>query len=596
MTRSLGIACALLLTPVVARAEVPARAPEALLAADSLVYLRFDGIDPHRQAFERSALAEVLQGDLHSLLDYVTKLVRNALGEDIIKDRLLKGVTPDQLLQHQAATDQLPQMFELLRRHGFVLGVELIGVLPPRAQLTLVLPQAGREAKDRDAVFAALRLLALVSQKTLKETKQGGRTILELPGTDPVRLACWREQDDVVLTIGTEMPEHTFRRAENKKSKRPNLAADKRFQAVAAFKQYETFARGYVDCARLLELARATGPGVNRVSDALGLGSLRELTLHLGFEDRVQRSTFTLHLAGERKGLFQLSKASQNGEPKPLPPLPPDASSVVTLQLAPTSLYECIVQAVGAGAETNPSKFDQLLGIDLRRDILAALGPTVVLYNSPGEGPFILGRSLAVEVKDSARLDKALAAVAQALPAALGSNVSVRKQTYRGAALYLLDFARQIPFPPLRPAFTCHQGWLVLSLFPQPVQGFVLRSTGKYAVWKPGPLNERLCARMAQNPHARLLGWSETDPRPNLKQLCQLGTFIGGIANAAQGNSFDVALVPNFQAITEPLFPDVTLLVAEGDTVRLESHASINVLTELAGLDSFLLVTVLGNF
>jgi hypothetical protein len=587
---------ALLLTAAAARAEAPHRVPEALLAADSLVYLRFDGIDPHRQAFEGSALAEVLQGDLHLLVEYVARQVRNALGDDVLKDRLLKGATPDQLLQHQSATNQLPRLFEILRRHGFVLGVELIGVLPPRAQLTLVFPQAGREAKDRDALFAGVRLLALLNQTTLKETKQGDRTILELPGNGPVRLACWREQDDVVFTVGTEAPEHTLRRVEGTKSKRPNLTADKRFQRVAAFRQYETFARGYVDLARLLELARATGPGVNRVADALGLGCLRDLTLHFGFEDRVQRSTLTLHLAGERKGLFQLSKASRARGPTPLPPVPPDANSVLTLQLDPVSLYGCIAQAVGAGAGTNPSKIDTLLGIDLRQDVLAALGSTVVLYNSPGEGPFILGRSLAIEVKDPARLERSVAALAQALPAALDSKVSVRKQTYRGATLYLLDFARQIPFPPLRPTFACHQGWLVLSLYPQPVQGFVLRSTGKYGVWKAGPLTERLRAGMANDPHARLLGWSETDPRPGLKQLCQLGTFIGGVANVESGNSFDVALVPNFQAITEPLFPDVTLLVAEGDTVRLESHASINLLLELAGLDSFILAAVIGNF
>src|SRR5579871_1254487 len=145
MMRSLGLLGALLLAPAAALAQPPSPAPETLLAADSIVYLRFDGIDPHRPAFERSALAEVLRGDVSNLLAYLDKLVRGALGENAIKDRLLKGATPDQLLQHQAAAKQLSRLLEVLRRRGFVLGVEVIGILPPRAQLTLVFPQAGRE-------------------------------------------------------------------------------------------------------------------------------------------------------------------------------------------------------------------------------------------------------------------------------------------------------------------------------------------------------------------------------------------------------------------------------------------------------------------
>jgi hypothetical protein len=324
---------------------------------------------------------------------------------------------------------------------------------------------------------------------------------------------------------------------------------------------------------------------------------VRELTLHFGFEGRAQRSTVALHLAGERTGLFGPPTSQRAERPVALPPLPPDASSVLTLQLDPTFLYDCVLEALGTESETEPTKLDKLLGIDVRDDFLTAVGSAAVLYNSPGEGPFILGRSLAVQVKDGGKVEKALAAVARALPAALGGNVAVRKRTYRGATLYSLDLPRPFPPLPVRPAWTCHQGWLVLSLFPQPVQGFVLRSAGKYSVWKPSPLGERLRAEMARYPQARILGWDETDPRPGVKQLCQLGTFIAGVASAFPSNErFDVALVPNFQAITEPLFPDVTLFIAEGDTIRLESHASINLLMELAGLDSFLLLTVLGNF
>src|SRR5262249_25333784 len=202
MIRSLLTACALLL-PVPAWAERPERPPETFLAAAPALSLRFAGLEPPRPAYERTALAETMKGDLGPLADHFLKEARDFLGSNIIKDRLLKGVTPDQLLQQQAAAKQVPHLLDYLGRHGFALGVEVISLLPPRAQLTVIFPQAGRDAKDRDAIFAGLRLLALTNQKPLRETKQGERLMLELPFEgSPVRLACWQEQGHVVLILG----------------------------------------------------------------------------------------------------------------------------------------------------------------------------------------------------------------------------------------------------------------------------------------------------------------------------------------------------------------------------------------------------------
>src|SRR4051794_29873600 len=122
MLRRLGLAAVLLLLPPAVRAEHPPPAPEAFLAEHSLFYLRFDGLEPHGAAFERTALAELLRGDAGGLVDYAARLVREQLGEKVVKDKLLKGVTPDQLLRHQALVRQLPRLLDVLKRHGFVLG------------------------------------------------------------------------------------------------------------------------------------------------------------------------------------------------------------------------------------------------------------------------------------------------------------------------------------------------------------------------------------------------------------------------------------------------------------------------------------------
>ena len=46
-------------------------------------------------------------------------------------------------------------------------------------------------------------------------------------------------------------------------------------------------------------------------------------------------------------------------------------------------------------------------GIDFRRDLLDALGPTTVIYTSPGEGPFFLGAGLIIAIPMTLTLEPA---------------------------------------------------------------------------------------------------------------------------------------------------------------------------------------------
>src|SRR5437868_4525241 len=59
MLRRLGIIALLLLAPAVVRAE---EVPERLLPAGTQIYLRWDGIEPHRAAYEKLTLGKMLQG------------------------------------------------------------------------------------------------------------------------------------------------------------------------------------------------------------------------------------------------------------------------------------------------------------------------------------------------------------------------------------------------------------------------------------------------------------------------------------------------------------------------------------------------------
>src|SRR5260370_21960090 len=77
MRWSLAVARVLLALPADTLAQAPAqpKLPEALLPASCLAYVRFDGIAPHRRAYEQTALAKVMSEDLGEFCHYLVAFV-----------------------------------------------------------------------------------------------------------------------------------------------------------------------------------------------------------------------------------------------------------------------------------------------------------------------------------------------------------------------------------------------------------------------------------------------------------------------------------------------------------------------------------------
>ncbi len=595
------VALAVVCLPGLVQAQPEARPPEALLSADTLLFFRFDGIEAHRQAYDKTALAEVMRGELGKLLEYVATVIRDNVGPALLKENLLQGLPPDQLLKIQSAANQVPTALGLLWRQGFVIGFEMASLEPPRLQLTLVFPDA-KEEKDRDAVLGLFRLVAGLAGATVKENKIEGRTVSHVEANVedfPYQAAWWVEGHHVVLTLGTEKPERLLELAAGK---RPNLTTSPLFQATTGFKKYETVARGFIDLQRAVKMARAAKQGT-QIAEGLGLEGLQSLVMHFGFEGRYDRSTIMLNLSkerlGERKGLLRLAAAPESFQLSALPPIPPDATSVTAMHLDLGNLYDVLRDSVLVVAEavvpeeTKEIKgFFQLiegglgdgLGVNWRKDLLGSLGDTLVFYNAPSEGPFSLGAGVIIKVKDAKKLHETIDGLIKLIPAAAKTDVSLKKRTFHGVDLYTLHVAEEgFPF---MPTYTIHNDWLVLGFYPQVVQGYVLRCSGKYGKWKPPPLLEEVLA-VAKKSGAKVTSISVADPRPTINQLFSIAPLIGSMVNSFAPNSFDVFMIPNAQSITEHLFPNVTISVDEGATLRLESYASLSLPFELTGFDTY---------
>jgi hypothetical protein len=242
------------------------------------------------------------------------------------------------------------------------------------------------------------------------------------------------------------------------------------------------------------------------------------------------------------------------------------------------------------GGKADFAEIDRTLGIDFRQDLLDLLGPTVVLYSSPGEGISVLGAALAVQVKDVQKLKTALDTMTESL---VGEGVVLKKSRYRGVDVRTIRFPRD--FVPMAPSWAVHDGWLVAGMNPAAVKGHILRSTRRFKFWRPPALAGQFLSQIKKNPKARVMAYCVADIRASLKQTLVFGQIISAALGSYLEISLDSSLVPHFQSLTEHLAPNVLVLVDEGDAIRLETKGSLPLPTDILGADSIFFLTLMAG-
>lgn len=567
-----ALALLLLFLPSLASAQ---DSSERLLSEKTQVYLRWDGIEAHRAAFDKTALAKILQGDLGRFFSESVKQAKDKFGAFLSIDQMLGGLPPDQVQKIQTDGAEAIKLLDILNKHGVILGIEVRGLDPPAAQGTLIFPNAGKP----DGPFLALiRTISYLAKIDLKEQKISGRSVFVVPA-GPVQIAAWIEGADAVLTIGTEKPDAMIQRIA---ANGPGLHQQPLFQQVQGFKEFETGTRGFVELASLVQLGRSRGKEVAALIDDLGIAGLKSLTFYSGFDGPAERSLVELHIPGPRKGLLKLAgtKAFKLAD---LPAMPPDVTNFSATNLDWTALFdvgknavEGVLKIVAPDEAKQVAPFleqaNQFLGINLREDLLGSLDTLMMQYSSPSEGIFSLGQVTLIKVKDANRLQGALDNIAKKLSGNPGVPVAIKKKPYHGVELRELEIRSPGIF--YAPTYGVYNNWFVFSLYPQPVHGYILRATDALAVWKPG---DALKKNLDKFP-GEYVSVSVSDPRPTVRFLLSLlPTLVAGVNSASQftGFSLDVSLLPNAQEVTQHLFPNVSISTDDGKTLRLETRASL---------------------
>jgi hypothetical protein len=596
MSRRLVTAFSVLLCAGTARAQ---DAPEALLPATTQVYLRYDGVEAHRTAYEKTALAQMMRGDTGAFFAGGFGDLQKTLGTLLTAQALLTGTPPDQLQKLQADAAEAAKALDFIGKHGLIAAFELRSLEAPQMQFTLIVPDVGTKP---DPLFGALRLLTTLARGDIKTKKLDGRTVHSV-SADPVHLAWWLEGRHAVVTAGTDIPEAALKRVTDRGPQR--LTDHALFKRVRNFREFETSARAFVDAAALLKVARTRGKEVEKLLTDLGIDGLRGVTLCSGYDGPAARSVTEIDMPGPRRGLLRLAA----GKPfsfADAPPIPDDAAGWSMTHFDAGALYDVALPALEQVLRlTAPDEakqvgevikaFNEALGIDLRKDLLGALGDRFATYSSPAEGPLTLGQTFLFTVRDEKKLQGAIETAIKGLAKATGVDISLKKKTYRGAELREVHV--NVPGFIFIPTYTIHKGWLVLSYYPQAVQGYVLRANGEVPSWKPDASTAAALAKLPKE----YTSISVSDPRPALRILLSFAPLVArGVQQALQQSGIkefpiDVGAMPNAHEATRHLFPNVAVTTDDGKRLRQDSRASLDLPLDLIGFDSYT-VLLLGAF
>jgi hypothetical protein len=592
-----------------------AKTPEQMLPAECLFYFRYDGYEPHRNAYDKTALAKVMKEGLSDFFDHLLAQASlfAAAGAEIRQGNLPKG---------QGKPDpEVSAFLDCLSQHGFAAGLQVAPagrgqtLTPENIHLTVVFPGGATKKRPIEKFF---EFLARKLERPVLDVKQSGRIIHSIE-QEEIQLAWWAEGEHVVLSLGKQAAQKSLRVIDGRQSNASNMPW---FKELAGFKRYETDMRGYIDLAAVVEHVTEFGLGETTLEKIknrftrqvvlrhLGLTGLKNATFLLGFDGKYQRSTIRVAVVepARRTGLLILASGPLPFAADKLPVMPPDTDYVSVTHVDWNNLHDYVRTSYGLLAMSRlvasgeiPGRFpdlNRLVGGDFRKDLLDQLDSTVISYGGHSEGPFFLGQGFAIKVKDEEKVRKSLVSLAEKVSeikevADFKEYLKLQKTVFRGQPMYCFN---RVPYFPL--SFTVHKGWLVAGLYPQTVQGYLLRSGGNYRVWKAPPeLAEALAKERKENGHSKLLGVNVSDPRPAITIGLSLMPVFFQMAGLSSIQVVDVSKIPNSQAINEWLFPNVRLFFDDGNALRWENHYSINEPDDilLLGMSSYQIVEYLPN-
>ncbi|MHC5542091.1 hypothetical protein ACYOEI_28045, partial [Singulisphaera rosea] len=328
-----------------------------------VLYLEFSGLASHEESWKKTAAFRLLnETTLGAMLEDLGAQVFD-MNKGDGANRKVTGADVVKMLKH-------------LAYNGFVYTSFVPSKQSGKPVSALVIRSAAR--KDARALFSRVMLSRMPGKAELSK-RPSGRSLVLMTGTNAARKWTWWAEGEDLIAVD-DLPETADFVGEVIDGKHPNAVEHpSRVELSKAEDRFEPVAFGFVE-PRILE----STPVKTALSGA------QKLDVRWGFSDEALMSVVRIGSPKPRQGLLSLFDGP-TFDRKSLPPMPAeiDAFVVVSLNLAKAfdlltkgdgALPPPILRALNQGVETLKTKSR----LQLRKDVLAHLGPKIAFYIAPG--------------------------------------------------------------------------------------------------------------------------------------------------------------------------------------------------------------------
>jgi len=292
--------------------------------------------------------------------------------------------------------------------------------------------------------------------------------------------------------------------------------------------------------------------------NASGLSGVTSISAVTGLDDEGFVSRTQVAIEGQPRGLLSFVDA-QPLTTEDLATIPSDATIALALRINAEAVFNTIESMVGqieprARGEMAEgiAEMEGMLGFNLRNDVLKALGDSICIYNSPGEGGLLVtGVTAVVDVKDR----QSLAMVNDRLIALFKARIQREEEYGRQPGRYFrpsprieqFEFAGQTVYffnardddVPVAPAWCLTEDKLIAALFPQNIKSYLSRG----AEFEPITTLPKVAGLFEGDAGPLAMMYVDTKSVFELPSAPAIGRHLGGSVSAVRRSEAGVELI-----------------------------------------------------
>lgn len=570
-----------------AKSEKNGPSAEKLLPGDALLYVGWDGVSAHRSAWEKTAAYEAI--------------VKSGLSEMLLR---MRNAVQQRGAQAGVPAEEIGAAIEHLWSAGFSLAVAApaAGQGPPQPQLTVVVPGGAM------AIPQLTQLLSQIGPAQVETAEDGPFTVSRLttpmfPGID---VGWFAQGQYLVLAVGTGAVDAALNVASGRA---PALATNAVWKKYSAKAEFESALTAWIDLASIRQFVAGIPVGrgdagqpatVEDILKMIGLERIGPVAYRLGLKGKSLWSETTIEAPAPRTGLLAFADGKPLSLPE-LPPLPAGTDGFYAARLDWSSASSSMLKIGGqlsrllASPDSPPvdallARAQQELGFDFQKDLFDTLGDTFALYGDTRQGMFGMGIGLVVSVKDVKVLRRTLDKLLTRLAQDAGPNVRIQGLRKLGRTVNVIELPE---LPLFSPSITLDDKWLIVGLYPQTVEAFLLRLDGKMERWTPPAEITSALTELG----AKFSSATVSDPREGLRTAVGLAPILAGTLQARMRQPgpfgqpqaelaepiFSFASLPPTELITRPLFLNVSICTPSDSGIRWTSRTSLPSVPFLGG-------------